>query len=62
MTFKEFQSVLRMYACWETILDRQMDSASLGAHTVKNSPAMKETQVACLGREDPQEKGSSILA
>ena len=33
---------------------------------IKNLPAMQETQVRCLGREDPLEKGmathSSILA
>ena len=37
-----------------------------GAHMVKNLPAMWETQVRSLGREDPLEKGmethSSILA
>ena len=36
------------------------------AQTVKNSPAMQETQVLSLGQEDPWEKGmathSSILA
>ena len=36
------------------------------AQTVKNLPAIRETQVLSLGREDPQEKGmathSSILA
>ena len=36
------------------------------AQTVKNLPAMQETQVQSLGREDPLEKGmathSSILA
>ena len=36
------------------------------AQTVKNLPAMKETQVLSLGQEDPLEKGmaphSSILA
>ena len=36
------------------------------AHTVKNLPAMWETQVPSLGQEDPLEKGmathSSILA
>ena len=36
------------------------------AQTVKNLPAMQETQVPSLGREDPLEKGmathSSILA
>ena len=40
--------------------------ASLIAQSVKNLPAMKETLVQFLGREDPLEKGkatySSILA
>ena len=40
--------------------------ASLVAQTVKNLPAMQETQVRSLGREDPLEKEmethSSILA
>ena len=40
--------------------------ASLGAHLVKNLPAMQETWVRSLGWEDPLEKGmeihSSILA
>ena len=40
--------------------------ASLVAQLVKNLPAMQETQVRSLGREDPLEKGmpthSSILA
>ena len=31
--------------------------ASLIALLVKNSPAMQETQVRFLGREDPLEKG-----
>ena len=39
---------------------------SLMAQTVKNPPAMQETQVQSLGQEDPLEKGmathSSILA
>ena len=39
--------------------------ASLVAQTVKNLPAMQETQVQSLGQEDPREKGmaahSSIL-
>ena len=39
---------------------------SLVAQKVKNPPAMQETQVRFLGREDPLEKGkathSSILA
>ena len=40
--------------------------ASLVVQTVKNLPAMQETQVRSLGQEDPLEKGmatySSILA
>ena len=39
---------------------------SLVAQTIKNLPAMQETQLQSLGREDPLEKGmathSSILA
>ena len=31
--------------------------ASLVAQTVKNSPAVQETQVGSVGREDPLEKG-----
>jgi len=42
------------------------DLASLIAQVVKNPPAMRETPVQLLGREDPLEKGkathSSILA
>ena len=34
--------------------------ASLVAQTVKNLPAMQETWVRSLGREDPPEKGMSI--
>ena len=44
----------------------QYSWASLAAQLVKNLPAMRETQVRFLGREDPLEKGkathSSILA
>ena len=43
-----------------------MVGVSLMAQTVKNLPAMQETPVRSLGREDPLEKGmathSSILA
>ena len=42
------------------------DGASLVAQMVKNLPAMQETWVRFLGRQDPLEKGmathSSILA
>ena len=34
-----------------------MYRASLRAHLVKNPPAMQETPVQFLGREDPLEKG-----
>ena len=40
--------------------------ASLVAQTIKNLPAMQDTQIQSLGQEDPLEKGiathSSILA
>ena len=43
-----------------------MNKASLVAWTVKNLPAVQETQVQSLGQEDPLEKEmathSSILA
>ena len=42
------------------------DRGILAAQKVKNLPAMQETQIRSLGREDPLEKGmashSSILA
>ena len=45
---------------------QRISRASLVAQMVKNLPAMQETQVQSLGREDPLEKGtathSSILA
>ena len=45
--------------------DGQPFTASLVAQTIKNLPAMQETLVRFLGREDPLEKGqathSSIL-
>ena len=43
-----------------------MAQASLVAQTVKNLPAMQQTQVRSLGQEDPPENGvatpSNILA
>ena len=48
------------------LLKENKDQASLVAQTVKNLPAMQETQVQSLGQEDPMEKEtathSSILA
>ena len=45
---------------------QKINRASLVAQTVKNLPAMRETQVQSLGQEDPLEKEmathSSILA
>ena len=35
----------------------EYQKASLMAQLVKNLPAMQETQVQLLGREDPLEKG-----
>ena len=35
----------------------KMHMASLIAHLVKNLPAMQETPVRFMGREDPLEKG-----
>ena len=50
-------------SCWNRWCYK---SDSLEAQTVKNLPAMQETQVQSLGQEDPLEKGmathSSILA
>ena len=34
-------------------MDPLMVEASLGAHKVKNLPAMQKTQVLSLGQEDP---------
>ena len=36
--------------------------SSLVAQTVKNLPAMQETQVQPLGRKDPVEKGMATLS
>ena len=52
---------------WEGIgYPLQYSWASLATQLVKNPPAMQETWVQSLGREDPLEKGkatySSILA
>ena len=41
----------------EIIIDSKEPRASLVAHTVKNLPAIQETQVRYLGWEDPLEKG-----
>ena len=50
----------------ECIIGNGRDWASLAVQTVKNLPAVQETRVRSLGREDPLEKGtatqSSILA
>ena len=50
------------YYCYIPLLFR----ASLVVQSVKNLPAMQETQVQSLGREDPLEKGmathSSVIA
>ena len=57
-------------ATWDALTKKNKISQTLGAslkaQTVKNLPAVQETWVRSLGREDPLEKGmathSSILA
>ena len=61
-----------MVLCWILfriilfIVSHNICRVSLVAQTVKNLPAMQETQIRSLGREDPLEKGLatcySILA
>ena len=50
----------------EQVLFKTDFEASLVAHVVKNLPAMQETQVQSLSRDDPLEEGmvthSSVLA
>ena len=46
-----------MYVCIDIDVDVDIDIASLVAQMVKNLPAVQETQVQSLGREDPPEKG-----
>ena len=41
------------------LLDSKITGASLVAQTVKNLPAMQETQVWSLGWEDPLEMGTA---
>ena len=55
------------WGCLRQLFKEHLDKrASLVAHVVKNLPAMQETQVPSLGREDPLEKGmathTSIVA
>ena len=55
-----------MYKCIQNCKVTLRFKASLVAQTIKNLPAMQETWVQSLGREDPLEKAmatySSILA
>ena len=41
---------------------KKMDRACLVAQLVKNLPAVQETQVLSLGREDPLEEGMATLS
>ena len=60
--------LLSMIPKYPTLLEDSLSSlrASLVAQTVRDLPAMQETQVQFLGQEDPLEEGmathSSILA
>ena len=69
MAFLKHYFVQTVSACVQLpsmLLQIIIFSASLVAQAVKNLPAVQETQVGSLGREDPLEKGmathSSILA
>ena len=42
---------------YELYLNKSVYVTSLVVHLVKNPPAMQETLVQFLGREDPLEKG-----
>ena len=56
----------KYHLIWPSMWTSSSVQASLVAQILKNLPAMQETQVQSLGREDPLEKGmathSSILA
>ena len=58
--------LLPLYSCTCKLEGIYLTRASLVAQTIKNLPAVQETQVQSLGQEDPLEKGmatcSSILA
>ena len=60
MKFKKMVWLLKRFKSMPSPL------ASLVAQMAKSLPAMQETQIRCLGQEDPLEKGmathSSILA
>ena len=70
-------TITLIYCCWECrmvlcktvlqfLIPLNFEGISLVAQSVKNLPAMQETQVRSLGQEDPLEKEmathSSILA
>ena len=72
-----FVLLLRFFQLWllgtlfqvvqESMLDQLLRNwASLVAHSVKSLPLLQETQIHCLSRENPLEKGmathSSVLA
>ena len=46
----------------ESLLDTKEIKPSLIAQLVKNPPAMQETLVRFLGREDPLEKGKATYS
>ena len=58
--------LLPLYSCTCKLEGIYLTRASLVAQTIKNLPAVQETQVQSLGQEDPLEKGmathSCILA
>ena len=58
--------LISSFTCWLDCVAELLHRASLIAQLVKNSPAMQETLVRSLNREDPLDQGmathSSILA
>ena len=59
------QETLVQFLTWKDQLEKigyplQLSWSSLRAQLVKNLPAIWETWVQCLSREDPQEKGMAI--
>ena len=51
------QTALQHHSWGDLMQHHQQPRASLVAQLVKNPPAMQETPVQFLGREDPLEKG-----
>ena len=64
-------TITLIHCCWECrtvlcktvfqfLIQLNFEGISLVAQSVKNLPAMQETQVRSLGQEDPLEKGMAV--